>query len=181
MDISEGDNRRVEIMAMSWSLLAAFLPFDPVWLQRIRRYRLKLLRSFDSCGHYRRLVDGAYHAWQAFLGLSALKAVLGQSSELDDLVWPAAGAAKWFFDVALVLKIGVDTISLVGAGRRRRKWTLQALDSAFHRLCIIIVIARLQFYVSLAVYDSEAIELELLLLLKKVCINSPQVSVVIDR
>ncbi|OQR69812.1 hypothetical protein BIW11_12038 [Tropilaelaps mercedesae] len=151
---------------MSWSLLA-YLPFDPRWVQQIRRSRIKFLQKFDLGGHYRRLVDATYHVWQAFHGSYTLVTII-RSNDFDDMLWPAAVVAKLLFDLALVFKAGADTLNLISAGNRRRKWTLQSLDSTFHRIWIIIVIARFQFYVSLAIYDSEAIYLEFLILLQKV-------------
>lgn len=150
------------------SRILAFLPFDPRAIQQLRRLRSKFLRTFDPGGKWRQLTDGAYHVWQAFIGLSTLTVLL-RSSGSDDILWPVVVAAKSLFDLVLVVRAGTDPLSLFGAGSRRRKWNIQLLDTIYHRIWIVVVTVRLQFYASLAIYDSDAIELELLLLLRKVC------------
>ncbi|XP_022651384.1 uncharacterized protein LOC111246297 isoform X2 [Varroa destructor] len=156
----------IKMVSMS-SRILAFLPFDPRAIQQLRRLRSKFLRTFDPGGKWRQLTDGAYHVWQAFIGLSTLTVLL-RSSGSDDILWPVVVAAKSLFDLVLVVRAGTDPLSLFGAGSRRRKWNVQLLDTIYHRIWIVVVTVRLQFYASLAIYDSDAIELELLLLLRKV-------------
>lgn len=166
----------IKMVSMS-SRILAFLPFDPRAIQQLRRLRSKFLRTFDPGGKWRQLTDGAYHVWQAFIGLSTLTVLL-RSSGSDDILWPVVVAAKSLFDLVLVVRAGTDPLSLFGAGSRRRKWNVQLLDTIYHRIWIVVVTVRLQFYASLAIYDSDAIELELLLLLRKVCKSLLRVRVI---